>query len=194
MKLILALLLISSSAFAGQVSYQEGSMTTSNANYYGSGDRRLQVNFGDEDYIFMGYRRLSVCPHYCGFDYDMLGLGIGQKYKVGFANIFAQVGYYKIENSVGKTDHNENLFYYFNARFGFHHRQYFESYEVKNDDALGVSIGVDVPLNKHIGIKFSYQYMKIDENIIGIINSKEYWHDPVSRDVSTIGAGVYVDF
>lgn len=183
---------------ADQLSYMESTRLTNDSTYYTAQDRRLQYNFGDEDYYFLTYRRAGVCPSYCGFNYDMFGAGIGKNHKIGIITLFAQVGYYWVKNSVGKTDDNENLFLYLNTKYGFNNIRHFKSYEVKNENAPGISVGVDIPLNNHTGIKLSYQYLKIKENIIGYLTDPpdniNIYHDPVNRDFSTINAGVYVCF
>lgn len=195
--IILMIMIMVSVAQADQISYQESSRPSDTDNYHTSKDRRLQYNFGDEQYTFLQYRQTGVCPYYCGFNYDMYGLGVGRSYKSSFATIFVQAGYYIVDNSVGKTKNNENLYYYFNRRFAsFDKPVNFEKYEVKNKNTFGVTIGADIPLNNWAGIKFSYQYMKLKENITGYFNEAEtiYWHDPVNRDLSTISAGLYVNW
>ena len=194
------LLLLSTTAIADQLSIQESSLTTATTTYYTNIDRRAQYNYDIKDkYVFMQYRRAGACPYYCGFNYNMYGLGIGINHRFTFVTMFVQAGYYIIDNSLGKTAYNENLYYYMNARFkSFDKPMHFKSYEVKNDNTFGITVGADIPFTNHTGVKFSYQYMKIKENIIGYLTEgaefPALWWDPINRDYSTISAGFYYNF
>ncbi len=200
MKTFLILLIIPMISFADQLSVQESSLMNATTTYYTSADRRIQYNYDIKDkYIFMQYRRAGVCPYYCGFNYNMFGLGFGANHKIGFANLFVQAGYYIIKNSIGKTKYDENLYYYFNARFAeMDNTKNFKSYEVRNNNAYAITIGADIPMTKRAGIKISYQHMKMKENIMGYFSGPDeplsYWQDPMNRDLSTINAGFYFNF
>lgn len=199
MKTLILSLLTVSTCYADQFSYQESSLMNTTTTYYTNMDRRIQYNHGDKNYVFLQYRRSGVCPYYCGFNYDMYGLGIGKYFNYKDIKLFAQTGYYIVDNSIGKTKYDENLLYYFNARFGdLTELRHFKSYEVKNDNTFGITIGTDIPLTNNAGIKFNYQYMKIKEVITGYFTDKgangALWWDPVNRDMSTLSAGFYIDF
>jgi len=196
--LLLLLTLLPVMTYADQFSYQENTRVTDTSQYYGSHDRKFQYNFDiDDNYLFLGYRRAGTCPYYCGINYDMYGIGYGINHKSDWVTLFAQIGYYKIDNNINETKQNDNLYYYLNARFAsFDNPKSFKSYSVTNSDTFGITVGADLPLNNWMGIKLSYQYMKMKEIIRGNFNEEEtiYWHDPVNRDMSTISAGVYVNF
>lgn len=200
MKLLFALLLIPITVSANQLSISESTRLSDNSVYYMSTDRRVQFNYDlKQNYVFIQARRAGVCPYYCGFNYDMIGVGFGANHKVGFATIFVQAGYYLIKNSVGKTKNNENIYYFMNKRFmSLVHPKHFKSYEVKNDNAYGITVGADIPLTGRAGVKISYQYMRIKENIIGNFSDPprfpNLWQDPLNRDMSTISAGLYYNF
>lgn len=182
---------------AGQVSYQESTLINSDVFYSTSADRRLQVNFDTGDnYFFLQYRKAGICPYYCGFNYDMFGAGYGVRHKIGVMTLFAQAGYYFIKNSVGVTKYDENLYYFLTEKFGNHPE--FKSYEVTNDNAPGVTVGMDIPLGRAWGIGLAYQYMKVKENIIGRFTndpkSLNLWWNPKNRDLSTISAKIYFNY
>ncbi len=185
---------------ADQLSIQESSMTNSTSDYYTNRDRRVQYNYDVKDkYVFLQYRRAGACYYYCGFNYDMYGLGFGSTHNIGFATMFIQAGYYIIDNSVGKTVYNEGVYYGLNARFkSFEKPMHFTGYEVKNKNTYAMTIGADIPLNSYSGVKISYQHMRLKEVTIGYVDDTRsfpaLWWDPVNRDYSTINAGFYVNF
>ena len=194
--LMIVIMMLASITYAQQVTYQESSLANTDVFYHESADRRIQYNHGDDKYIFLQYRKAGICPYYCGFDYNMLGLGLGINHKFGIYTLFVQSGFYIIKNSVGVTKYNENLYYYLTEKFGPHPG--FKSYEVTNDNTFGITVGVDIPYTKNVGFKFSYQYMKVKENIIGRFTddpgSLNLWWNPINRDLSTINAGLYYNF
>jgi len=188
------------SVLADQFSYMESAQTSETATYYSSGDRQIQYNWDIENkYIFLGYRKASTCPYYCGITYDMIGLGLGVNHKIGIGNLYAQLGYYWIENNIGGTPYNENLYYYLNARFAsFDNPKRFKSYEVTNSNEFSFSVGVDIPITSYLNFKVGYQYLKMKENIIGNFSDPpefpNLWWDPVNRDLSTFNVGMGVVF
>jgi hypothetical protein len=186
---ILLLLLLPFNVIAGQISIQESTRLTDTNTYYISTDRRIQYT---SDNYFIQIRRAGVCPYYCGFNYEMLGIGIHSKQ----GRFFAQSGIYYVRNTLGRAKFNENLFYYLNARFkSFDRPVGFSSYEVKNDKiTFGITVGYDFPLNKKLGIKISYQYLKVKENIIGYFTEDSLWWDPLHRDLSAANFGFYYNF
>jgi len=68
---------------------------------------------------------------------------------------------------------------------------------VKNENAFTFQLGADYPVNDWFGFRAGYQYLKVKENIIGYFQyqgEEAYWHDPVTRDLSTYNIGMYVRF
>lgn len=196
MKYIL-LFLISFNVLADQISYQESSRLTDTDVYYISMDRRIQYSF---DNWFIQIRKSGVCPYYCGFNYNMIGLGMIKHKPVSMGMFFAQAGVYYVKNDLGHVKWDENIDYYLNARFqSMAHRREFESYEVKNDKfTFGITLGLDIPLTDSVGIKASYQYLKVKEIIIGYKTDPpafpDLWWDPVHRDLSALNLGFYFNF
>ena len=190
--IILILVFISPSVFADQLTYTELNRVSSDNYYYGSQDRRLQYNHGEDKYLFLSYEQMSVCPYYCGFMYSLYGLGFGVKHNLGSVKLFAQAGYYIIKNSIESTKYNENLYYYLNQRFSSGSWVSFDSYEVKNDNSPGISMGMEIPYNDNFSFVFGYRYLKIKETITGYFNPEKtrLWWDPVNRDMSSYFAGV----
>lgn len=176
-------------SLADQISIQESSRLNDTGTYFISNDRRIQYTSNN---YFIQIRRAGVCPYYCGFNYEMLGIGIHSKR----GRFFAQSGIYYVDNTLGRVKFDENLYYYLNARFkSFDRPVGFSSYEVKNDKiTFGITVGYDFPLTKKAGIKVSYQYLKVNENIIGYFTETSVWWDPVKRDLSAANFGFYVNF
>jgi len=196
----LILLLLPFSVFADQISLQGSTRVTNSADYYTVKDRRIQYNYDlKDDYIFLQYRQIGVCPTYCGFRYEAKGIGYGINHKVGKFNFFAQAGYYFIDNSVGVTQHNESIEYHLNNRYSFFGGGYqkFKSFEVETEDTYGITLGFDIPIRDY-GFKVSYTHMAIKEVLIGRFNydpsSLNLWWEPVRRSQDTINAGFYWNF
>ena len=194
----LLLLLLSFPVYADQISYQESAQLSNQDHIYTSADRRLQYNYGDKKYGFLQIRKMGVCPDYCGVDFLMLGLGLGVNHNFGVLSVFAQGGYYFVKNSAGVTKDDENLYYYFRAHPEFGTLRPVKSYEVKTDNAISFTVGMDIPYNKNAGFKLSYQYLKIKQNIIARFtddpNSLNLWWVPQNYDYSSINAGIYIKF
>lgn len=189
------------SVMADQISYSQSSRITDTNSYYSSFDQNIQYNKDvNNNYVFVSLRKAGVCPYYCGFNYWMIGIGYGKSHKIGIGSLFAQVGYYYVDNSVGRVKYNENLYYYLNSRFAsFDNPKEFALYEVKNKKHnFGVTVGTEVPLGNNFGIKASYHYIKVKEVITGYFTDPpeglNLWWDPVNRDLSTINLGIYYNF
>jgi len=192
MKYIL-MFLISFSVTAGELSFQISELTrdTDDDIYQVGGWNELQVSYqptDSEGYLFMSYGEARVAPKGYAFTFEMLGLGAGMKREIfKNINVFGQLGYYLIENSWGgrKREFNEGLYAYLNGRYqgasGSSAYKYFNEYEVKNDNAFGGTIGIEMmyPLSKtdKVGFVFSKRIMKIRETVIGY---KDEW-GPGSR-------------
>lgn len=194
----LILLLLSFNVVADQISYQEGSRFAETDSYHTSADRRLQYNYGDDKYAFFQIRRIGICPSYCGFNYDMAGLGLGINHHFDKFSLFAQGGYYIVKNTIGHVKWDENLYYYFRSKPFGDYPATPKSFEVQNDNAFALTVGMDIPFNENFGFKVSYQHLKIKENIIArfdeVPGSLNLWWVPVNQNLSTLGAGLYWKF
>ena len=158
-------------------------------------------------YYFASKEVVEVSLIYKAFEYDMTGFGVGTKFKLTpNISLFGQVGYYIVKNSWGdrKREDNEALLYYINRRFDGFQRNFdsylFKDYSVKNDNALGWTVGIEMmrPINKNwkAGFVASYRMMKIHEEINGYAYDGErgWWQAIADRNYTSKNAGFIVTY
>ena len=165
-------------------------------------------------YVFGGYEETGVYAGGRAWDYTFLGLGVGLRHKVSdHINIFGQMGYYFVENSWGdpRREMNEALHYYMNERWnqsldgpydtGTYYM--FDTYEVKNSDTIGISVGLDItyPISKNLeaGFLLSYRYMNINEYIAVYRDAWDeanvgWWELSRSHDYSSFNTGLTLNY
>ncbi len=169
-----------------------------------------QVSYQPENsnwYYFLSKEIVEVSPIYKAWEYDMTGLGIGTKFKLTpKISLFAQAGYYFVKNSWGprKREFNEGIYYYLNRRFcceqNEHSNLWFKDYSVKNDNAVGWTIGLEMtqPINKNwkIGFVASYRAIKIHEEINGYAYDHEsgWWQHITDRNYSSTNMGIILTY
>ena len=162
----------------------------------------------DTRYGFLSYEVANVCPKGCAFRYNMFGLGVGNKYQLSKnIKLFGQIGYYLIKNSWGakKPQFNEAVYYYMNGRYydsnGDLHYYWFDQYEVKNSNALGGEIGLEMlfPITKRFNTSFvfSYRMMKIKEKIVvyraewdKLLPKGQDWETDETKNYSSFNLGI----
>lgn len=194
--LLAALLFLPSLVMGGQLSYMESSLTNTTAHYYQNRDRRIeyQYDLSGDKYVALQYRVMQNCPYYCGVPYEAVGLGLGKKWKNNLGKFYVKGGYYWIKNGVGNVKNEENIYYYLTRKFG---NQSFVAYEVKNKNAVELTLGQEIELGENYGVKVEYQHMKFKEVLIGYIQKNgdhPLWWEPNVRDMSNIGVGFYYNF
>ena len=161
-------------------------------------------------YSFISYEKLAVYPKGKAFDYTMLGLGVGSKYKLTKnIKLFGQVGYYFVKNSFGKrkSKFNEGIYYYLNDRYihsGGGNYYSFDEYEVENDNTYGGTIGIEMnyPITKKLSADFvfSYRIMTIKESVRGFRKAWDaacypcWWEFGVNRNYSSTNFGVNMNY
>jgi len=159
-------------------------------------DWSFQYNKDISDkYLFVNYRQVAVYPTYCCFQMTMIGLGLGKTIYFDKISLFSQIGYYLVDNNVGTTDFNEPLHYYF-EKFGPYDR-HFQSYTVHNENALGLTVGLDIPMGGW-GIKTAIQIidikMDLQANLSDPPTHADLKEDPMTRSFSSYRMGVYINF
>lgn len=195
MKYIIAMLLVVSGiANAGQVSVSTVGVASPNAWNYASQDFNIQYSHGEKNYMFVSYELMKICPYYCGVNYSIIGLGGGIRKNIGPVTLFAQAGYFYVHNNIGYDEKNENIYYYMVNRFNGGKHLDFSGYRVDNGNALGASIGLDIPFTESAGMKFYYRHLQFWTNYVAYLEDGGYWHDPATLKYSGYGFGAYYNF
>lgn len=183
-------------AHADQISLQSGGLINNLDTYYLNYDYKVQYQHGDDKYIFLQARKMGACTAYCESEYQALGLGFGVRGDFGWIKPFVQGGYYFMRNTFGVRSHSEAIYYYMKSRFGAPPKTV--SYEIKNSDGIGFTLGADFPYSKHWGFKASVSSLNYKENIIMRFtddpSSLNLWWDPRRRQPITLNFGIYGEF
>lgn len=162
---------------------------------------QLDYNFNDSLYMFASHDTVEVIPIQYQFNYLFYGAGFGIKKNLSNnIQLFGQLGYYKIDNTLGYSEgYNEGLHYYFNAMYPTHVGTSFYGHEVRNDNAFGGSFGVTLnyPITKtlSIGALASVRVLKFTEHLYGDldkapgINYPMYFIAEGERDFTSLNIG-----
>lgn len=176
-----------------------------------SGGLELSYSPNGKGFFFVSKEDITVQLIYKAFKYDITGVGVGHKIKLtDNIRIVSQLGYYFIENSVGKRREGgtEAFTYYLNSKFrdatgaGFYQ---VDAIGVLNDNAIGASVGIefDYPITKSINIvsSINYRLLKFDQTVIAYnhVNDKfprNWWEDTGNKDFSSLNfsVGAYYKF
>jgi outer membrane scaffolding protein for murein synthesis (MipA/OmpV family) len=159
----------------------------------------------DKGYFFISQETAQAAPSGHAFDYNMTGLGVGNKYQLTKdIRLFGQFGYYIIKNTQGRQRAmNENLYYYLNKYYHVSPGM-FDEYEVKNENAIGGTIGLELnyPISKHWSANFIYSYriLKVNEDIRGMKDVWDYdhtgqcWMVGKNRNYSSTNMGLSINY
>lgn len=209
-KLLAILLLIPSMCFA-DISIELTQRSGQSDEIFGTGKwNHLQISYGDNFYVFGSTEEWEV--NYFGgnaFNYLANGIGFGLKKELtDGVKMFGQVGYYFIDNSWGRRrEHNEPLHAFANTTWSEidgHPQLVFQTYEVENDDAPGVTFGLEMthPITKStsVGFVMSYRYLMINETIAAEWDAWDYENtgtrleSVINRNYSSINVGINLEF
>jgi len=169
----------------------------------------LSYSPNGKGFFFVSKENISVQIIYKSFKYDVTGFGFGHRIQLTRGiRITGQVGYYIIENSIGrrKDGFSEGFSYYLNSKFrDATGRDLYrvDAIGVLNDNAIGASVGIefDYPMTKKFNFTsgISYRLMKFDQTIIGYNYKldaipRNWWESTGNQDFSSLIIRVGVNY
>jgi hypothetical protein len=166
---------------------------------------QLSYKFDNPLYVFASYDVAEIIPIQYSFDYEFFGLGVGMRKQVmDGLELFGQVGYYIIENSMGyREGYTEGMHYYFNMRYPYDRTRFF-GHEVRNDNTIGGSFGLRFShaLTEHwsVGLSGSVRWLKFTEHLyadrddIYGIEYPRYWIAEGERDFTSLNLGASLKY
>lgn len=204
---LLAVGMQAQAAYSVQVSYTDNMWLNETETYRAHNDYGFQISIEkDDNYLFLANRMVKSTPtFYHGADFNMVGVGLGRYWNKDGWRMFAQAGYYEVTNNFGyRPGYNELYSYYLMDRFkdatSNRDPRPWSGFEVENENTYSVQIGADIPINKYMGVKVHYEYMRMHETIWGYRAAfpdrykVNCWMDENNRDLSNIGIGVYIKY